>query len=42
MKFHIGLDPGEEVGDLGENTGLSVTESGSPGDDAGDVELAGL
>jgi len=42
MKLHIGLDPGEEVGDLGEDAGLSVTGPGSPGHDAGDVELAGF
>jgi len=42
MQLHIGLDPGEEVGNLGEDAGLSVTGPSSPGHDAGDVKLAGL
>jgi len=38
----MGLDPGEEVGDFGEDSGLSLAGAGSPGDHADDVELTGL
>ena len=38
----MGLDPGEEVGDFGEDSGLSLAGAGSPRDHADDVELTGL
>jgi len=38
----MGFDPGEEVGDFGEDAGGSGAGASAPGDDAHDVELAGL
>jgi len=40
--MHMGLDPGKEVGDLGEDSGHSLANAGSPGHDTDNVELAGF
>ena len=36
--MHMGVDPGKEVGDLGEDSGHSFAVAGSPRHDADDVE----
>ena len=38
----MSLDPGEEVSNFGEDSGLSLAGAGSPGNNSDNVELSGL